>query len=62
MAETSRQAGANDIRPDLAMLSAGAEAFRAWESDPIEQGKLNRVANMLSMVYSAMEAERGLSS
>ena len=42
----------------IPMAMAGAAAYREWDSDEVECSKVNAVANLVSKVYRAMEAER----
>ncbi len=45
-----------DVPPIMA--AAGAAAYRAWESNNYERGKLNAVANLVAAVYRSMEEQR----
>jgi len=45
-----------EIMPE--MYVAGAAEYRDWESDPREQRKLNKVANLVDRVYRSMQRSR----
>jgi len=48
----------NGIEVSIEMCAAGAAAYREWEVDFYERGKLNAVANLVAKVYRTMEAQR----
>lgn len=51
-----RDRPARELTVDMA--AAGASAYREWEANPRERGKLNAVANLVAKVFRSMEAQR----